>query len=543
MLALAAPGASKSDDAKLKFTLNEQLIGQGLSPLDKGGTDAAWLNNLIATPGGTLRDVAIGTHVKGVAGVDDTVRIFTISSAAPRNVYMYTDISTVAPSVWRQDIIILEAGAGSPYGIAAGDVDGDGMDEVVYSGYTTTYAFKWADWNGSTWTIQAIATVAGSTQWDIAIGDGNNDGAAEVFAVTSGQILCYKLTALPNTWSTAVLYAGSAYGICVGNFDPTRAGNEVATCDGSLNIREFWWNGSIWTAGPIFSNAYGGYDLACGEFDPNNPGQEIAYLNYYSATVWGEVIEMTMPAGTWVATPRYIPASGTYGSYGEIAIGDFIGTAGYGGIVFTAGNVSSQATRACYWNGSSWVNEPIYTTTNTSYGVAVGNVNKWRSYNQEIANSIGAGGSIREIEQDPPVNHNVGVAYVSGPTFFANRRDWRVDLRVSNSGLFTETNFPVNCTLYDATSAALYNTTINIPTIAAGATKDTWIIVPKATYSVPIGVNYTVAARTVMTVPPDEQPANDRATLGSLSCYASQMAGGPDAGGYWWGWWYQKCEC
>ncbi|MBS4016318.1 MAG: hypothetical protein KGZ86_07805, partial [Candidatus Latescibacteria bacterium] len=117
-----------------------------------------------------FRDVAVGTNFKGLA--DDTVRIFTVMSSAPFQAILVNDTTTNPPlkvgtDGWQRHGAngrwIDSCGVGY-WGAAVGDVDGDGITDMVYgqngTASSTCVLFR-AYWNGTTWQKESLSSFRG----------------------------------------------------------------------------------------------------------------------------------------------------------------------------------------------------------------------------------------------------------------------------------------------------------------------------------------------------------------------------------------------
>ena len=62
---------------------------------DSFGNRAIWANHWLWEGNATLREIDIGTKIKGVT--DDTIRLFTVQSASPRQALLFTDTSSSTP--------------------------------------------------------------------------------------------------------------------------------------------------------------------------------------------------------------------------------------------------------------------------------------------------------------------------------------------------------------------------------------------------------------------------------------------------------------
>jgi hypothetical protein len=401
---------------------------------------------------GQCRDVVIGNKIMGPT--DDTLRVFIANSATPREQAMYTDTTTVGPIIpyaWRRDVVA----SGSPFSEAAaiGDADNDGQNEFFFGSSTSPYRLARAYWSAGTWVVETIAYLTGTAYVrDIVVGDADNDASNEIIFEAGYDIMCAKWNSLSSSWDTVTIWDGTSnsYGVDIGNADPTIAGNEVYIATYGQQFVQAYWTGSAWTANVI--DVYGSdadfYDLAVGDFMPNNPGDEIAINNGYNYSSHGNIFTYFNDGTSWWRQ-RWTVYTG-WSSYGQIAIGkpfDF-----YNGnvIVATQGGSSTGKPVALWNDGTNWYYQFFDNPGGTSYGIAVGNVDKWRttskSPSDELVITGGASGSSRPYlyEQAAMNNDDVGVAGISFlPDPMKVGDSATVRLTIMNTGYNTQDTIPV----------------------------------------------------------------------------------------------------
>jgi len=365
-----------------------------------------WDTNRIFTGSATLRQVAIGNLLKGPT--DDTFRIFTVQSNNPRMVLLFTDISSAPPMQWRSDT--LEAASAGYFGARIGDVDRDGDNDLIYARSAAPYYLFRRYWDGATWAAETIAPIIGANA-GMAIGDADNDGSADeiIFSAATGassRLLRAYWTG--SVWQIDTIWWGDGrtiQGVAIGDVENT--GNEiVAVTSGSAadggRLMRIHWSGSSWDTLTLWkaTDSLSFTDVAIGDFDSTNSGNEIAVGNGLTASTQsrGAVIEIYGSGTTWTANPIYIPTGSENG--GSLAIGDILDThngaevisataGGGGGLTF--------AVRTIYGGGSEWNNEMIFNIGGSAYGIAIGEVNKYRTLNSEIA--ITGNSRVFEAEQ------------------------------------------------------------------------------------------------------------------------------------------------
>uniref|UniRef100_A0A7C6A9V1 T9SS type A sorting domain-containing protein n=1 Tax=candidate division WOR-3 bacterium TaxID=2052148 RepID=A0A7C6A9V1_UNCW3 len=379
---------------------------------------AVWDTNLIWAGSATLRQIDIGKRLKG--STDDTFRLFTVQSAAPRMVLLFTDISTSPPMQWRCDT--LEISPQGYYGARIGDVDRDGDNDLIYARSASPYYLFRRYWTGSIWAVEAICSIPGAN-WGMDVGDADNDGWTDDIIYSCGVTTSSRLYWAHwngTSWDTTRLWSGDGrtiQGVAIGDFDTAYAGNEVvavtagSTTDGGRVFR-LRWTGSTWDTLTLWKAPDNAsfVEVAIGDFDASNPGKEIAVANGLGpgSTVRGAVIEIYGAGNNWNQRPIFTPtvSSNAWG----IAIGDFLDANPGGEVVFSQSlGGPPYVVRAVYGSGNTWSDEIIFSMNGTSYSVLVdSNVNKHRTMNAEIA--VTGNYLVVEIEQQQvtaPVITNV----------------------------------------------------------------------------------------------------------------------------------------
>ncbi len=370
-----------------------------------------WDTNRVWTGGGgqaTIRQIAIGNQLKGPT--DDTFRLFTVQSGNPRMVLLFTDVSTAPPMQWRCDT--LEIAPDGYVGARIGDVDRDGDNDLIYARSSSPYYIFHRYWDGATWAQETIAPVIGANA-GMAIGDADNDGNADEIIYSAGFDTLSRLHRAywtGSAWQIDTIWWGDSrtiQGVAIGDFDADFAGNEIVVvtagsyADGGRAIR-IHWSGGIWDTLTLWkaTDSVSLTDVAIGDFDSNNSGNEIAVGNSLTAgsLARGAVIEICGSGLTWNANPIFIPTGNENGN--ALAIGDILDTHDGAEVVSATAGMGpgyTYAVRAIYGSGSEWNNEMIFNIGSSSYGIAIGEVNKYRTLNQEIA--LTRTGRVFEAEQ------------------------------------------------------------------------------------------------------------------------------------------------
>jgi hypothetical protein len=423
---------------------------------------AVWDTTRIYTGTADLYDVAIGNKLKGVS--DDTFRVFTAQSASPYNVMLYTDISSSLPMNWRTDIIKVEAKA--MRGVAIGDPDRDGDNDLLYGRSATPYRLKRAYWTGSAWATDTIGPSAAYVYpgpiYDIAIGDADNDGNKDDIIVATGTgYHIFRVRWTGTAWDTTRIFNGSSttgsmYGVAIGDFDTTYPGNEVVGVTYSQRVYRIRWTGTTWDATLIYLApiAERFYDVAVGDFDADNPGNEIVLNNAGLPNQAGAVIELYGSGDSWTAKALYTPAS--WATDGEIVIGDFF--AYHPGAEIAA--VAGSEARLVYGSGNSWFSERIASPGTNTRGVAVGNINRYHSKDPITELAIGGAKSVFEAEERR-MNDDMATLSINNPLTGAGLEGnvgVPINVTVKNVAPDSQSNVPVRLLITDGTGYAYSDT-------------------------------------------------------------------------------------
>lgn len=459
----------------------------------------------------TKYDVAVGYKLK--SPLDDTVRILTTQSASTYRVLLFTDRSAGLPMSWSTDTIHTNTIA--MRGCAIGDVDGDGQNEIIIGHTASPYGLKMIKWSGGAWVTTTILTSTSSyvgAIYDIAIGDADNNDATPndiVFNNSSYGVMKARWNGATFD-TTRILYNttnSSYYGVAIGDFDAAYAGNEIVVVSYGQRVYRIKFNGATWDTATIYYTAtdLDFYDVAVGDFDASNPGAEIAINNGYNYTTYGAVLELFGSGASWTLRPVYTVSN--WGGNGEIAVGDFFTTNPGAEIVAVSGSGSAYEARLVYGSGTTWYNEKIMGTGSSTYGVAVGNLNRYRPGN-EVA--VGGNYKVWEAEQKL-LNYDMAAISIDDmPDMIPTDAIKTLKATVRNNAeYYANAPIPVKLRI-DGPLGYVYTdndqaTTTNLP---PGGTEQ---IIFSPDWNVPDTLcSYTIKAWTEL--PGDEVPANDTVT-------------------------------
>jgi len=470
---------------------------------------AMWDTTRVYTGTVTLYDVAVGDKIKGAS--DDTVRIFTAQAGSPYRVLLFTDRSTALPMSWAYDSIMVDTVA--IRGVAIGDPDRDGDNDLIWGRSSSPYRLKRAYWTGSAWANQIIGTMPGAI-YDIAVGDADNDGNSDDIIIANSYYV-YRARWNGASWDTTRIFngtstTGTAYGVAIGDFDAAYAGNEIVLATYGQKVFRIRWTGAAWDSATIYTttNDFDFYDVAVGDFDASNPGAEIAINNGYNYYQYGggAVMELFGSGSSWTMRALYTPASGQWSSSGEIAVGDFFTTNPGAEIIAVSGSTPYEA-RLVYGSGTTWSSERTFLATGATYGCAIGNINRYRPGNEIALNSYYR---VFEEEQKLLTNDMAAISVDGVPSMVETDEIITIKATVRNNAEYTA-NAPIPVKMrIDGPLGYVYTdvdqaTSLNL---APGGTEQ---IIFTPDWIVPDTLcSYTIKVWTELAG--DEVPANDTAT-------------------------------
>lgn len=400
-----------------------------------------------------FRDVATGTNFMGP--LDDTVRIFTVMSSAPFHAMLVNDTASVPPlkvgtAGWQRHGAngrwIDSCGVGY-WGAAVGDVNGDGITDMVYGQSASPFKLFRAWWNGTTWQRETIAGFAGAIK-DIAIGDADNNGSADI--VLCAGVSVFRVRRSGSLWLKDSLYTSTlaCNGVAVGDFNLSYTGNEIIAVSQESRIVQIRWTGSAWNVWNLIAStpAISLEDVAIGDFDPDSSGNEVVILNSGNFASYGNVFIFYVHGSSWSykALGAFFSDQGM-GKAGEVTVGEVYELADNPQVVFTAGDASTTYNYPIVlWKSDStyWI-RALPRTGGSTYGIAIDNVNKHReSHTLEMA--VTGNGRIYEYEQQLLYNNDMSASMVSfAPALVAEGDSVSIIVRLKNFGYNDQSEIPV----------------------------------------------------------------------------------------------------
>jgi len=413
------------------------------------------------------RKVAIGTNFMGAT--DDTIRIITVQSGGTRSLVIATD--TTSTGFGKEKFRIDEPysfSGGTPHPVAVGDVDGDAYTDIVAAMSASPYLVIWFEWDGATWAARDSFAVNAAV-YDLTIGDADNDANANeilvpIYSSTGGYAVMRAVWTGVAWDTTRIIFSQPTYprAAVIADIRPDLAGNEFYV-SGTSAIGMAYWNGASWDTSTVATGlASTLYDVTAGDVDGSLAGTELVAVHSsssYQISVWN------WDGAAWQGRAWQFSTS-SIGSYNSIDIGDIL-TDNPGDEVVVTGASTTQYPTA-FWiapNGSGWVSTlPKPVASQTQYGIAIGNVNRFRSMNQEFV--LTGYGTIVEGEQYDFVN-DVGAYWVTmhNPTSIVNLQD-TIKVGIFNSGSAAQSGFSVG---YRFKTSPLTGTVTYTGTLASGA--------------------------------------------------------------------------
>ncbi|MEN3043596.1 MAG: hypothetical protein ABDH37_00060 [Candidatus Hydrothermales bacterium] len=453
----------------------------------------------------TTREVAVGKSFKGMH--DDTIRIVTVQSAGTRYLVIATDTST---NNFGRNKFRIAFPYTFPTGITAnsvalGNVDGDYYTDILVGTGASPFTVYWFEWSEVATSFQLQSSFnAPAAVNDIVIGDADNDGNSNEIILTTAT------TSPPQIWryiwqagslvGTQINLTGTvaARGVAIGDIRPDIPGNEIYVV-GSTNIWMVYWDGSTWVVSTITTGVSASWDIVIGDINLSLPGNEFAVVHgstSYQVSVWNWT-------GVWSGIAyRFTATWGTTDN--DIAIGDIV-TDNYGVEMILVGGASTTAIPYLFWigpGGSGWVYPlPKVRSGQADYGVAIGNINKFRHFNNEIV--LSGGGSLLEIEQRVYPN-DIGTYWIrmKNGTAVRNVPD-TIIIGIFNAGYLPQSNFNIN-----------YNLKIRP---ISGSVSYLGVLNPNQTDVIKIPFSYTFTGLDTLFVTTalasDQNTANDRTAL------------------------------
>jgi len=241
-------------------------------------------------------------------------------------------------STWTKHDIVT-SGINLPYGLAAGDLDGDNDTDVVISDnpWSSNKRIIWYNntkGDGSTWTANTLdeSLTGGTTQniFDIFIADMNNDSHNDVVAVhlntltTQEDLFWFANSGNGTPWTKFNISktTSSIRNLFVADIDGDGDNDTAVTTPISNDV--IWFsnddgNGTSWSSYVIDDSLPNAYSLSIGDIDKDlNPDVAVVARDN---TVWYEAPDDPTNVSAW--TRHYVgPGFSQTWGVGDIALGD-----------------------------------------------------------------------------------------------------------------------------------------------------------------------------------------------------------------------------
>jgi hypothetical protein len=390
------------------------------------------------------RRIAVGRYFMGAT--DDTIRLVSVQYGGTRSLVIATDTTSTAfgKEKFRIDEPYAFSG-GSPQAVTVGDIDGDAYTDIVAAMSASPYRVIWFEWDGAAWAPRdSFAVNAGV--YDLTIGDANNDGDANdllvpIYSSTGGYSVMHAVWTGTAWDTTRIIFSQPTYprSAVIADIRPDLAGNEFYV-SGTSAIGMAYWNGTSWETSTVATGlASTVYGIESGNIDGSLAGAELVAVHgssTYQVSVWNwDGIE-------WQGRAWQFTAS-IYSGPNDIATGDILTDNLGSEVIVTAASTTQEP--MSFWiapDGSGWVSRlPKPVASQAVYGVAIGNVNRFRTMNNEFV--LTGYGQIVEGEQHDFVN-DIGAYWVTmhNPTSIINLQD-TITVGIFNSGSAAQSGFSV----------------------------------------------------------------------------------------------------
>uniref|UniRef100_A0A7V1EIP6 VCBS repeat-containing protein n=1 Tax=candidate division WOR-3 bacterium TaxID=2052148 RepID=A0A7V1EIP6_UNCW3 len=385
------------------------------------------------------RKVVIGKYFKG--NTEYTLRIITVQSGGSRYLVIAMDTMTTAfvKQGFRIETPYSFTSGSTAYAVAVGDVDSDEYTDILAAHSALPYRFIWFEWDG-TFTNNRVARdsfAVNASINDITFGDGDNNPATRDFyiniAQSSPSAAIMKVLWNGTSCDTSrILLSGAveARGVAIGDIRTDLPNNEIYVVGGA-RIWQVYGNGINYDTLTISSGVSNANDLVIGDINPLLAGNELAIVHggaSYQVSIWNWTGAFWSGIA-WVFTATWGTTDNT------IAIGDILTDNPGNEFVLIVG-ASTAAIPYIFWyapNGSAWMMTLQKSVASQSdYGVVIGDINRFRTLNQEVF--LSGGGSLVEVQQVDRIN-DIGTYYIrmANPTSIINSPD-TIIATIFNSG-------------------------------------------------------------------------------------------------------------
>ncbi len=346
-----------------------------------------------------LGKVLITRKLKGE--MDDTARIFFSDTSFA---YLLTDTARFYPIKLRAEVL---GRIGRGYSLVdAGDLDGDGREDLILTRNIPPYNILRFYWSGAFWQREEIGQ-AGEMIYDLTVGDCDNDGKKEILLGGYNSLKICRFTI--SGWEVVPILTntGEIKGVTIGNFDPTASGREIGATFSGGKVKRIHWNGREWDTVTIFSNSNLSLGkILSGDFDRASFGEEICVVNRRQPQTFGCLYEIYYSGGF---ASRIIFRPTGEPTYTDLSIGNFYDANPGNELVAVTDYGLPNHCRIVYGSGNNWQNAVIFSVgERVFYGVKVGDANRHRLYNEEILTTVSQRlYLLQQYKPYPPVITNI----------------------------------------------------------------------------------------------------------------------------------------
>ncbi len=389
--------------------------------------------------------------------------------------------------------IDLPAPSGSlPYSIAAGDIDGDGLPDLVVTNHvsSTVSVYRNTSTPGNISFAARVEFATGSNPLSVAIGDLDGDGKPElaVSNFLSNTVSVFKNTGTTGTITFAAktdLVTGlSPHTVAIGDLDGDNKPDLAVTNTLSSTVSLFRNQSSSGTMvfaakTDIPTSTAEPFGIAIGDLDGDNKNDlAITYDNFNLTT------EAAVSMSVWknMSSPGnfFFTSKADYGSGDayNVSLGDLNGD-GQPEVIVAKSNTGVLVYQNTSAAGNIVLASPVNYYTNSAYSAAVGDLDGDNMPDLAVANFIYQTVSILKNKvTDPAIVSFTPVIAVTGTTVTINGANFTGATAVSFGGV-------------PATSFTVVSPTSITAVVGAGASGNVSVTTPKGT-ATQAGFTYTV---------------------------------------------------